>query len=148
MLDILNVSQPEGGQSLGRWWWLEGSHGAVDHMYMSYKHPNRSPANIGVPKWHLHRSATPEDVLQWLKGQHPRYDLDAEWDLVWATVDCWGGPWRFEQSSILASQAIALACAAEAEAAVYGWYKSTSFTSTQVQILTQRRCVQRCRRHR
>ena len=63
---------------------------------------------------------TVEEAIEWFHGRHPVMDLDEEWDLVWATIDCWGGPWHFERCSILASKAIALACAAHASASLYG----------------------------
>lgn len=109
-----------GGQSLGRWWWHPGSRGQVEDMYFAYCHPHRSPAALGVPVCHLEREMTPEDAMLWMQGRHPELDLDEEWDLVWATIDCWGGPWHFEQSSILASKATALACAANASSSLFG----------------------------
>ena len=109
-----------GGKSLGRWWLRAGSRGQAEDMYFAYSHPHRSPAALGVPMCHLAREMTPEDTMRWIEGRHPELDLDEEWDLVWATVDCWGAPWHFEQCSILASKATALACAANASASLYG----------------------------
>ena len=111
----------QGGRSLGRWWCLEGSQGRGEEMHFEYTHPHRSPARDGVPKCHLEPTTSYEEAVAFFEGRHPEFELDEEWDLVWATIDCWGGPWHFEACSILASEAIAFSSAAAASSTLCAW---------------------------